>query len=155
MAINMTILLRRSILVCDRPAYLTVDDHLLGIIACNALRHLVGIGLGDGVGWRDGGLLMSDVCQGVPMVAPGGMCDWVAVGSHSIFGAGFVQRVEPVTATLVAQGTLAGVRGSVTPAGVAGDHEGFEAGDGAGDNAVVFLDLHPEGCHHGVKGWIG
>lgn len=159
LALAMTVLPRRVIVVCDRPAHLMTDNHLLGIIARDALRCLIRIRLGNRVVQRGGGFLMGRVDYGVAAVTTtGSMVDrgeWVVVGNHGVPGAGFAQRVEAVAAALGAHGTFAGVRGGVAPARVAGDHEGFEAGDGAGDDAVVFLDLHPNGCHHGVKSGIG
>ncbi len=52
-------------------------------------------------------------------------------------------------------GAVAGVRGGVAPAGVAGYHEGFQTGDGARHDDVVFVDLGPDACQDGGEGGVG
>lgn len=78
----------------------------------------------------------------------------VSVGAKGAFTAKIsLQRPQRITATLQCRYS-AGMRQDTAPAGVAGDHEGFEARDGACHDAVIELNLHPDARQSTVEGWI-
>lgn len=52
-------------------------------------------------------------------------------------------------------GAVARVRSSVAPARVASYHEWFKAGDCAGNDDVVFVDLGPYASQDSIKGGVG
>lgn len=41
------------------------------------------------------------------------------------------------------------------PACITGDHERFQTGNGAGDDDIVFMDLHPDTSQHRAESWVG
>lgn len=43
----------------------------------------------------------------------------------------------------------------MAPACITGNHKRFQTGNGAGDDDVVFMDLHPNTGQHGVECWVG
>lgn len=75
-------------------------------------------------------------------------------GRDSISSPRLVHRIESIATALGPHGTFASVRGRMPPACITGDHEGFQTGNGAGDDDIVLMNLHPDTGQHRVECWV-
>lgn len=79
---------------------------------------------------------------------------WPGNGCKGVSGSRLVDGTENVTAALGHHGTFTRMRGRMPPTCVTGDHKRFQTGNGAGDDDVIFMDLHPDTGHHSIECWV-
>lgn len=80
---------------------------------------------------------------------------WLRKGRESVSGPRLVDGIKSVTAALGSHGSFSSVRGGMPPACITGDHEGFQTGNGAGDDDIIFMNLHPDTGQHSAECWVG
>lgn len=65
-----------------------------------------------------------------------------------------VHGIESIATALGPHGTFTSVRGRMPPTCITGDHEGFQTGNGTGDDDIVLMNLHPDTGQHRVECWV-